>query len=280
VLDETLKDITKEYKHGCYPAEFERDAKSRDHLYRHARKALRWERIAQTMGYGRTIAFLGWVTGTFDCRATEGIFNSFITRLRDELKWFRETEFKYLDSNAREILLRLDTGWPSLFANGIDILALAHTLQGFPWDDFSCGLDAILLIGFLILPMVCGDTNYSIGESASDVLRQVVEEGRVLLETPWPNRDIKMMRRYRDAIRKRLSGKNIRVDGKTALGHLEQHIIPSSLLTFPISMMMSCSNCQCSAQSPASPLNQHLSFNIREGQYEFTTLQNLLDFIV
>src|SRR5205085_12500339 len=88
------------------------------------------------------------------------------------------------------------------------------SLQGFPWENFSCSLDAVLLNFIVILEATGLDAGLELEASESDILRTSVEEGYLLAKTPWPQRTVGMMRNYRDNIKGRLSEMNVTVTEK------------------------------------------------------------------
>jgi hypothetical protein len=171
---------------------------------------------------------------------------------------------------------------PSIF-DDLTFQKQRETLQGFPWHEFSCSLDALQLMNICIAENL-GEDKYDGSRNVdSDVIPEVLKYTLSLAKIPWIDRTLAMMRAHRDGIRAELSEKkHIIIGAESALEHFERHIIPSWLIEFPVSVKMSCSACQCVASDKKrSSSSRGLHFRVyKDHGNEFSNLQEVLNFVV
>ena len=155
------------------------------------------------------------------------------------------------------------------------------SFQGFPWNDFSCSLDALLLVDICIAQALSGVEYRERQNCGSDILKQVLDDILELMKTPWPDRTIDVMQKFRDRIRNYLETKECVIIGKnSALEDSDKHIIPSWLVEFRVLMKISCSGCQSDRVDNRRPA-RGLAFCVRnESLSGLKSLQDVLEFIV
>jgi hypothetical protein len=161
------------------------------------------------------------------------------------------------------------------------------TLQGIPWDNFSCSLDALLQIHIYVIKALGGDAFRGRQNVGSNVLKQVSEDTLALVKIPCPDWKVIVLQQFRDNIRKYLSSDRLGIEerviiGKTsALEHFDRHIIPSWLVEFPIILNASCSDCKSMKILTKRTPSRGLAFCVRNEHLNgLKNLQDVLDFIV
>lgn len=157
-----------------------------------------------------------------------------------------------------------------------------ETLQGFPWDNFSCSLDAILLVNMCIAEALGEEGYIGLGNFESDVLKQVSKDTLALMKTPWRDRNIHSMRQLRDTIRNCLLSKlAVEIGEGCCLEQSDKHIISSWLVGFPISMEIACAHCQSLENIERPRTTRGLSFCVRQNSLSgLSSLQDILTFLV
>ena len=75
------------------------------------------------------------------------------------------------------------------------------TLQGIPWDQSSCFLDALLMMIILIVERVDEDAYLKPGNCGSDILKLVLKDTLASVKTPWQDRNVNTMGGFGDNIR-------------------------------------------------------------------------------
>ena len=154
------------------------------------------------------------------------------------------------------------------------------SLQGIPWNDEFCILDAIALMTICIAGV--SEDEYRGGEKGvrSATLGHVIEAVLALVKTPWRDRTKKNMREFRDNIRSSLRRDGATIGKKTILEDSDMHIIPPWLIEFTISVEIRCEQCQtngiCNEYKRSG-----LSFCARDTSLAgFANLQDVLNYIV
>jgi hypothetical protein len=184
----------------------------------------------------------------------------------------------FLDGNFEKIqncAVDLVNRW-----NGFDDLQRqSETLQGIQWKDYSCSLDAILMI-FLRLVEILHKTEDWTKKGESKILHHLLENAAVLLKTPWHSRTPEDMDQFRDKVREGLWKEAcIKIVKTSILKRIDNHIIPRRWITFHVESKIQCSN--CGNEYTVCKNATGLSFSLRDDSLAaLTNVQAILQSIV
>jgi hypothetical protein len=251
-------------------------------------------------------AFVDWMPKVWIAEVREDKFAEILESLRAKREWLRTTASEIFDDDAMKFLFdesgTILNAVIVLMSTGnedghFDLVSRMGTLEigiqnaqdpsnallGFPWDDFSCALDARLLME-LVLAEALGEIRYrEAAEGGSEILARVTEATLGLANTPSSNRSMEMMQAHRESIRQEISREtSLKFNLGTSLQAFEQHIAPSRLIEFGITMERSCLGSHEPYHVRLSSFKKMgMQFDIRHEQaYRSKSLQDVLTYIV
>jgi len=270
------------------------------------RSGQRWAKVVNELGWAG-VAFADWMPLAWINTISETKFSKILKGLRSKSVWLRiEASRIFEDDDMKLLFAKPGTilGDPIILIsivkedNHFNLVSRmggtleigfqnaqgpSDTLPGFVWDDCSCALDAMLLM-VLILAEAVGQIRYrKAAEGGSETLVRMTEATLGLAKTPWGNRSLEIMRAHRNSIREEISRRNpsLKFDMQTSLQAFEQHIAPSRLIQFDITMERSCLGFQCRRVWRTPSKKKGMRFDIRREQaYLLKSLQDVLTYIV
>ena len=309
IYDEIVKEAKARIGHVSSDAECPKKLSDREKVRLHTRNAQRWAMLVEIFGLAGAI-FFDWIPKNVISRFGDPEFKSVLIKCKQKRTWVHQKTSQYFDCKTLNLLcssgsgkfvnipilltslesapeLDLHSMMEGLQLNEHNIQAQDDNLQGIPWDNFSCSLDALLSMNICIAEVLGEDWYRGRENVGSNVLKQVSEDILALVKIPWSDRKADVMQHFRDNIREYLSSDRLGIEERVIIGRMsaledsDRHIIPFWLIEFPIFMNISCSSCQSLKIVEKRTLARGLVFCVRnEHLTGMKDLQDILEFIV